>query len=403
MLASLSALGPLSIDAYLPSIREIGREFAASPVLVQQTLTAYIVPFALMTLCRRRVTLLTLCVFFIGSLGCTLAWSIEALLFFRAVQGMTAGAGMVVGRAIVRDVLEGNEARRLMARVSLMFAIAPAAAPVIGGWLHVWFGWRSVFGFIVLFTGALLLWIARSLPETLDPRHRQPVRPRQLLIGYVRVMGTSSFVAVVLALAFSFMGIFLYIVSAPAFVLGLLKVGETSFLWLFGPITVGMLAGTWLSDRTASRLSNRRTVALAFAIMVVAALTNLVFHAIHAASVPLSVVPLVGYVVGSSLAMPSLTLMALDQFPHQRGMASSCQGFMQSGGNALTAAVIAPLLWGSAVSLALGQVTAVALSGSCFVGYLLVARVNARRAAASLALANGISPTESDVETKRHH
>jgi DHA1 family bicyclomycin/chloramphenicol resistance-like MFS transporter len=223
------------------------------------------------------------------------------------------------------------------------------------------------------------------------------------LIGYVRVMGTSSFVAVVLALAFSFMGIFLYIVSAPAFVLGLLKVGETSFLWLFGPITVGMLAGTWLSDRTASRLSNRRTVALAFAIMVVAALTNLVFHAIHAASVPLSVVPLVGYVVGSSLAMPSLTLMALDQFPHQRGMASSCQGFMQSGGNALTAAVIAPLLWGSAVSLALGQVTAVALSGSCFVGYLLVARVNARRAAASLALANGISPTESDVETKRHH
>jgi DHA1 family bicyclomycin/chloramphenicol resistance-like MFS transporter len=388
-------------------MREIGREFATSPVLVQQTLTAYMLPFALMTLWhgaisdalgRRRVTLLTLCIFFVGSLGCTLSWSIQSLMFFRAVQGMTAGAGMVVGRAIVRDVLEGQEARRLMARVSLMFAIAPAAGPVIGGWLHVWFGWRSVFGFIALFAGAVLLWIARALPETLNPLHRQPLRPRQLALGYGHVMTTAPFVAVVLALTFAFMGVFLYIVSAPAYLLNLLKVGETSFLWLLGPVTLGMVAGTWLSDATASRLSNSRTALLAFSIMVVAALGNLVFHVLHAPNVPVSVVPLVIYVLGSSLAMPSLTLMALDQFPRQRGMASSCQGFMQSGGNALTAAVLGPSLWHSAASLALGQVTAVVLSASCLFGYILLRRSQARAAGATPCDGALRSPAESDIE-----
>ena len=116
MLAALSAVGPFSIDAYLPSMPEIGRVFHASPLLVQQTLTAYMATFALMTLWhgaisdtlgRRRVTLTILALFDLASAGCALSWSIESLLVFRALQGMTAGAGMVVGRAIVRDVLDG--------------------------------------------------------------------------------------------------------------------------------------------------------------------------------------------------------------------------------------------------------------------------------------------------------
>jgi DHA1 family bicyclomycin/chloramphenicol resistance-like MFS transporter len=164
MLAALAAVGPFSIDAYLPSMPEISRTFHASPMLVQQTLTAYMAPFALMalwhgafsdTLGRRRVTLVALALFFLASVGCALAWSIESLLFFRTMQGMTAGAGMIVGRAIVRDVLDGAEAQRLMSQITLVFAVAPAVAPVMGGWLHVWFGWRAVFAFLVLFTATV--------------------------------------------------------------------------------------------------------------------------------------------------------------------------------------------------------------------------------------------------------
>ena len=384
MLASLSAVGPLSIDAYLPSLREIGRVFVASPVLVQQTLTAYMVPFSLMTLWhgaisdalgRRRVTLATVALFGIGSVGCMLAWNIESLLFFRAVQGMTAGSGMVIGRAIVRDVLEGDEARRLMARISLMFALAPAAAPVLGGWLHVWFGWRSVFAFIALFTAAVWWWCWRSLPETLNPEHRQPLRVGHLVRSYGRVLQTTPFVALVVSLTCAFSAVFLYIVSAPAFLMGQLHVRETGFFWMFGPITLGMLVGTVLSDRTASRLSNNQTVVCAFCIMTTAALGNLLLHLLHPPVLPWSILPLVIYFIGSSLAMPSLTVMALDLFPRQRGLASSCQGFVQTGTNALTAALLAPLLWGSARSLAAGQVAILAVGIAGFLVYRLLLRV----------------------------
>jgi MFS transporter, DHA1 family, multidrug resistance protein len=375
ILATISAIGPLSTDTYLPSMREIGRDFSASPILVQQTLTAYIFPFALMTLWhgavsdalgRRRVILATLAAFFLGSIGCMLSWNIHSLLFFRAVQGMTAGSGMVIGRAMVRDVLDGDEARRLMARVTLMFAVAPAAGPVIGGWLHVWFGWRSVFAFLALFALALLGWCWHSLPETLNPAHRRVLDAGSLFRSYARVLRHGPFLVLVMALTFTFSAVFLYIVSAPAFLIGQLHVKETSFLWLFGPITVGMLAGTWLSDKTTARLTNPRTVLVAYCIMLIAALSNLLFHSLRPASLPLSIVPLVIYVVGSSLAMPSLTLMALDLLPRQRGLASSCQGFVQSGGNALTAALLAPLLWGSARSLAAGQVAILVLAIGCY-------------------------------------
>jgi MFS transporter, DHA1 family, multidrug resistance protein len=383
ILAALSAIGPLSTDAYLPSMREIGRTFAASPVLVQQTLTAYMVPFAAMTLWhgaisdalgRRRVTLATLGLFCVGSVGCMLAWSIESLLFFRAMQGMTAGAGMVIGRAVVRDVLAGNEARRLMARISLMFALAPAAGPVLGGWLHVWFGWRSVFAFIALFAAAVWWWYWHSMPETLDPRHRQPLNAWHLVRSYGHVLTTAPFMSLVAALTFSFSAAFLYIVSAPAFLMGQLHVGETGFLWLFGPITVGMLIGTALSERTASVLTNHQTVICSYCVMAAAALGNLVFHLLYPPSLPWSILPLVLYFVGTSLAMPSLTVMALDIFPRQRGLASSCQGFMQSGGNALTTAVLAPMLWRSALTLAAGQVAILTIGIASFVLYSYLQR-----------------------------
>lgn len=365
MLAALSAIGPFSTDTYLPSLHDIGREFSASPVLVQQTLTAYMVPFALMTLWhgaisdalgRRRVTLASLTLFFVGSLGCMVAWNLQTLIFFRALQGMTAGTGMVVGRAIVRDLLEGEEARRLMARITLMFAVAPAAGPVLGGWLHVWFGWRSVFAFLALFVLAVLLWCWSSLPETLDHSHRQPLHAGKMANAYGLVLRTPAFLLLVLAVTCNFSAVFLYIVSAPAFLLDHLHVRETEFLGLFGPITAGMLVGTWISERTAPLWSNLRTVTWAYVPMLLGAASNLIFHSLCPPRLPYSILPLVVYCVGSSLAMPSLTILALDLFPSRKGLASSCQGFMQSGGNALVTAVLAPLLWGSSLTLAMGQI-----------------------------------------------
>ncbi|WP_434514520.1 multidrug effflux MFS transporter [Dechloromonas sp. ARDL1] len=373
LLASLSALGPFSIDTYLPSFHEIGEKLHATPLEVQQTLSAYLFSFALMTLWhgaisdrfgRRKVILVAVGLFAIASAGCMLATRIEHLWFWRAMQGITAGAGIVISRAIVRDLFDGAEAQKLMSQITMMFALAPAIAPVIGGWLQTLFGWRSVFAFLVLATGALWLACWKLMPETLPPDKRQSLRPTYLATTYWKVMTSPAFLTACAALALNFAGFFLYILSAPVFLMTHLGVPETGFLWLFGPAMAGLIGGSWLSGRLAGKVSLPRSIALGYALMGSAAGTNLLLNVSVPPGLPWSVLPIFGYTLGMSLAMPCLSIFALDPFPAQRGLAASCQTFFQSGFNGITAALIAPALWGSTLTLSLGMAGLMLIGGS---------------------------------------
>ena len=364
LLAALSALGPFSIDTYLPSFHDIGESLQATPIEVQQTLTAYLIPFAIMALWhgaisdalgRRRVILVTLALFGLALAGCLFATRIEHLWVLRALQGMSAGAGIVISRAIVRDLFDGPAAHRLMSRITMMFALAPAIAPVIGGRLQFWFGWRSVFAFLVLMTLALWLACWRLLPETLPPERRQPLNAGYLARTYWKVLTTPAFLYACAGLAFNFAGFFIYVMSAPVFLMRHLGVSETGFLWLFGPAMAGLMSGAWLSGRLAGKLSLKQTIMRGYLVMGVAALGNIGLNLWLPPALPWSIVPLFVYTFGMSLAMPCLTLLALDPFPRQRGLAASCQMFLQAGSNGLVAGLIAPALWASTLSLACGM------------------------------------------------
>jgi DHA1 family bicyclomycin/chloramphenicol resistance-like MFS transporter len=374
LLATLSALGPFSIDTYLPAFPEMGQSLGATPLQVQQTLTAYLLPFAIMTLWhgalsdalgRRRVILWALVLFGLASVGCTLATSIEQLWFFRALQGMTAGAGIVVGRAVVRDVFQGAEAQRLMAHVAIMFALAPAIAPIIGGWLHVAFGWRSIFLFLVLATALLLAACWRWLPETLAPETRQPLHPGYLMGAYRAVLTSPGFLSASLAISFNFLGFFIYVMSAPVFLMQHLGRSETEFYWLFGPAMAGLMGGSWISGHLAGRITPRATALAGYVLMGLGAAINLAVSFGLPPGIPWSVVHLLVYNVGMAMAMPCLTLMALDLFPRQRGLAASCQTFLQAGMNTVAAALLAPLLWDTTRHLALGSTLLLALGLAC--------------------------------------
>ena len=364
LLAPMSAIGPFSIDAYLPSFPDIASSLHASPLEVQQTLSIYLLAFAVMTLWhgaiadrygRRKVILAALALFAVASAGCALATSIEQLWFGRAMQGITAGAGIVLSRAIVRDLFDGAAAQRLMAHITMLFALAPAIAPVIGGWLQTWFGWRSVFAFLVLSTAALWFACWKLLPETLAPEKRQSLRPGYLASTYWRVLTSPAFLSACAALSLNFGGFFLYILSAPMFVMTHLGLPETGFLWLFGPAMGGLVSGSFISGRLAGHFSLGRTIGLGYAIMATAAGLNLALNLILPPGLPWSVLPLFVYTMGMSLAMPCLSIFALDNFPAQRGLAASCQTFFQSGFNSLVAALAAPALWGSTLTLAQGM------------------------------------------------
>ena len=364
LLASLSALGPFSIDTYLPAFPDIASTLGASQLDVQQTLSVYLLSFAVMTLWhgaisdrfgRRRVILWALALFGAASLGCVFASRIEHLWFWRAMQGISAGAGIVISRAIVRDLYDGAAAQRLMSQITMMFALAPAIAPLIGGWLQVLFGWRAIFAFLVLATLALLVACWYLLPETLPIEKRQSLRPAYLGRTYFQVLTSPPFLLACLALSMNFAGFFIYVLSAPVFLMQHLGLPETAFLWLFGPAMGGLMAGSWTSGRLAGKLSLNRSIALGYGIMSAAALGNLLLNLGATPALPWAVAPLFVYTFGMSLAMPCLTIFALDPFPAQRGLAASCQTFLQSGFNGLAAALIAPMLWGSTRSLALGM------------------------------------------------
>ena len=366
-------MGPFCIDTYLPSFHEMEISLGATPLEVQQSLTAFLIPFAFMTLWhgalsdslgRRRVVIVALFVVAAASIGCALAPNIQVFWFFRVVQGLAAGV-FVVGRAVVRDVFEGAAAQRVIAQVAMLFTIAPAIAPVLGGQLHEWFGWRSVFIFLAGFAALIATWSAMCLPETLPPERRQPLEAGRLMRSYRETLTHSGFVFSSLAGAFNFTALFVYIAGAPAFLLRHLHVRETQFFWLFGPVTAGMMLGSALSGRLAGRLDTRHTLGWSYTAMFIAALANVGLHAGHEASLPWSVLPLFIYAVGMSLSLPTLTLIGLDFFPLHRGLASSCQAFLLTAANAIVAGAVVPFVSHSPLWLAVTSAGLMAIGLAC--------------------------------------
>jgi DHA1 family bicyclomycin/chloramphenicol resistance-like MFS transporter len=377
-LAGLVMLGPFSVDTYLPSFPAIQREFAVPPLELQQTLTAYLAAFAVMTLFhgalsdsfgRRPVILGCLAIFVLGSIGCTFAQSFPQLLFFRGVQGLSAGVGWVVGRAIVRESFPGHDAQRLLSLITMIFGLAPALAPVIGGWLQGAFGWRAVFTFLTLYGTLQLAVCWRALPETHPREKRHPFAPAPLFRTYLMLASSPRLRLLSLAVALNFCGFFLYVASAPAVIYGLLGLTELHFPVLFVPGIAGVMLGAFLSHRMAGRVSRRHTVQTGYLVMFGAVAFNVGYHALYPAALPWTVLPYAAYAVGMALAGPSVQLLVLDLFPQNSGTASSMQGFAHAVFTAFTAALIAPLLSGSGLTLALGALGLLTLGCLSWVTY----------------------------------
>ena len=355
-------LAPFTIDTYLPSFPDIAVEFSASPLQMQQTLSLYLFAFAISTLLygplsdrfgRRPVVWLALLIYMAASIGCALVEDIHQLIVLRILQGLSASAALVVGRAMVRDVFQGASAQRVMARVMLLFAIAPALAPVLGGVLHDLYGWRAVFFFLALLALLLLMMITFAMGETLSKGKRHSIHPVAVGRAYAKLLRSGRFMALVTAFALMFGAFFLYVAGAPNVIYDFLGLEVNDFWVLFVPSVVAMMLGSQLSGRLAGRLSPNATVSVGFVLMLLAALLN-VLQALLLAPAPFNVVaPITLYVLGMALTMPNFSLMALECFPRNRGMASAMQSFVQMSFTGLLVGSLVPLVSHSVLSLAL--------------------------------------------------
>lgn len=382
VLAALAALAPFAIDTYLPAFHVMAASLQADPLSIQQSLTIYLLPYAVMTLFhgaisdaigRIRTIKWGLAIFVLASLGCALAPNVQTLWLFRALQGVSGGAGNTVARAMVRDLFSGAQAQRVMATVQLLFGIAPAIAPILGGVL-LGIHWQAIFIFLALYA-AIALWAAtRYLPETMTAEKRVPLSFKGVKNTYLTMLKHRMFMVLIACLGLNFAAFFIYVLASPVFLVEHLHLNSHQFGFLFIPTVTGMMLGSWISRYSAGKISPTNLLRWSFLWMVLIAGANVgvqlwAMQAIHHVWW-MAILPIALFNIGMAAAMPVLSIAALDCFPKVRGTAASAQAFMQMLCSTLSSAVIVPLIWDSPLKLATTMLCMTLLSAAL----LLIAR-----------------------------
>jgi DHA1 family bicyclomycin/chloramphenicol resistance-like MFS transporter len=363
ILGLLVMVGPFAIDSIFPAFRVLAHDFNVPDAAIMQAISIYLLGYGLMSLLhgalsdaygRKPVIIVGLLVFMLASVGCALSENLHELLIYRFIQGLSAGVGLIVGRAIIRDVYDGDDAQRMMSLVSMIFSIAPAIAPIIGGYLLVGLNWQAIFWFLVLLSIIMLIAVIMFLPETHSKVKRVPIHPITLSKSYWNMGKSSAFRMLAFSGTLLFGALFLYIASAPDYVLLHLRLSETQFGYFFVPTIAGMAVGAFASGRLAGKLSGRKLVNIGFSISAISMAMNLIYCASATQlELPWAILPLSGLAFGIALVFPIVTIALFDLYPHIRGTASSLQAFVSLMSNALIAGLVAPLVSKNPVHMAI--------------------------------------------------
>lgn len=379
LLALLTAVGPMSVDFYLPSLPEIGRVFGAPAAQVQLTLSGYLLCFAIGQIVygpisdhvgRKPVLLAALSLYVAVCLGCVFAASIEMLIALRCLQALGVAAAPVLARAMVRDLYHGVRAGRELARMGAITALAPVVAPSLGGVLQASFGWRAAFvGMAALGFCAIVL-VIRLLPETMNRRAQEPISFKSVVRGYGSFIRHPTYCMYLAIVAAAYGGLFAWI-SGSSFVLqDLYGLSPLLFGLVFAVATLGYGAGTLTATQLVGRIGIDRTIVCGGFALAAGGLAMVAAVAMGLGSPFALAVPMALYLYGLGLAMPQAMAGALMPFPERAGAASSLLGFLQQ----LTASAVGIAVGQTLGASALPLAVAIAVMGAFALALALVKR-----------------------------
>ncbi len=363
ILASLTALAPFAIDTYLPAFEVMEDDLATNSNFIQQTLTFYLVPYTIMTIFhgaisdsigRIKTIKYGMSLFILGSIGCVFATSIEMLWISRLIQGVGAGAGNVVARAMVRDLYSGATAQKVMATIQIIFGIAPAIAPMVGG-LLLGISWQAIFIFLIIYSVLITIFSVNFLPETISKQNQLPFNLESVLSRYRDLLNDKNYIFLILAVSFNFSAFFLYVLSSPIFLMQHLNLSSSQFGYLFIPTVTGMILGSFISKKTAGIISPAKMLKIAYLWMLLITSINLIFCLFFPSIIFVNIGLIALYNIGMAAAMPLISIKALDCFPKARGTAASGQAFSQMLVSSVVAGLVIPIIWGSLATLAIGM------------------------------------------------
>jgi DHA1 family bicyclomycin/chloramphenicol resistance-like MFS transporter len=387
VLAMLAMLGPFSIDTPFPAFSQMGDALDVSAGELQLVVTAYMLAFAAMSVFhgplsdavgRKPVIVWSLAAYAVASVACAFAPTLEWLLVGRVVQGLAAGGSTIVSRTIIRDLFDGADAQRLMSQVAVIFGLAPAIAPVVGGLLVQVGPWETVFWFMAAFALVLLVGSLALLPESHPPERRVPLRVGEVVAGLAAVLAVPAFHRMAWAGTLVFGAQFLYIGGAAIFVVDLLGEGELDFWKLFVPMIGAMVVGSVLSGRLGPLVTSSQLVSAGYAASAAGALLGVVVALTPAGEVlPWAAAGVALVAFGNGLAYPNIQLLMLDLVPTRRGAVMSAGAFVTLVFNAVSAAVLVPYAGRSVLGFAVAAAVCVLLGWACWRWHLHASRTSA--------------------------
>lgn len=384
LLGCATALGPLSTDMYLPSLPVLVTLFGTDAAAVQLTLSVFLAGFAVMQLVygpvsdrygRRPVLLAGVVIYTLASIGCAFATSIEWLILWRFGQALGACAGVVLGRAIARDLYEGPAAAHALSTMAMVLGLTPAVAPILGGYLHSWFGWQANF-YAMAMAGALFgLCVLVFLPESNQRRNPLATRIGPMLHNFALLARHAGFRGYVACVAFSYGGMFAFISGSSFTLRTVFGIDETTFGYCFLLIVVGYIAGGFIGVRLTRRLGVDRMLFLGAGLCALGG-TSMVLLQLwiwgagggHWFSL---IGPMMVFTMGVGLTMPQGQAGALQPFPQMAGAAASLMGFIQMTLGAIGGIVVGHALNDTALPL---SIAIAAMGLATVLSYLLIVR-----------------------------
>ena len=384
LLALLSAFTPLSIDMYLPALPVIAVDLRGTAGDIQLTLSAFIVAFGVGQVFygpagdrfgRRPVILVGLLIYVAASVGCAFAAEAGHLILLRLLQGLAACGGVVLSRTMVRDLAEKDQAARAMSLMMACTSIAPMLAPLIGGQVLWFLGWRAIF-WVLAGVGVIAFAAAFArLPETLRPEYRQPLHLGSILRRFGELFRHRAFIGFALTGTFQFSALMSFLSGAPFVFIEKYGVSPRLFGVIFGSMVVFMTVGSLLNARFVPVLGAGRIMRYAAIVPAVAGSTALVLGQVEARYGTIGLWPFLAcfapQIATISLIGPNSTAMALQRYPHMAGTASSLMGVMQFGIGAIFGALVGQFFDGTIAPMT----TAMGIAGIlCLVSNRLLVR-----------------------------
>jgi MFS transporter, DHA1 family, multidrug resistance protein len=352
ILGLLSAIGPFSIDMYLPAFPDIARSLDTSVARVMLSLSSFFLGISIGQLIygpllerygRKRPLYVGLVIYMLASLGCAMVHSVEALITLRLLQALGGCAGMVAARAIIRDVFELKDIARVFSAIMLVVAVSPMIAPTLGGYVSAHIGWRYVFGALFLLDFAILLSVIFFLKESRLPDPGFSLAPKDIVANFKGVLVHPQFLTFALTGAVANSGIYAYITGSPQVFMEVHQVSGTTYGWIFASLAAGLIGASQVNNLALAKYESAEIIRTALIVQTLSGATLALLAFLGWNNLPATLLLIFIFLCCQGFIFPNASALSLAPFANTAGTASAMMGTLQMGIGALVSSLVSML------------------------------------------------------------